>query len=87
MNHYEKLGTIAVRLVAVGFFVLTLLSLVFAIGVGTMGSMMGTGGQGMGSMMQGGMGMWWGPFLLNLVIGILLYAASRPLGRFVASGL
>lgn len=87
MNHYAKLGTLAVRLVAVGFFVLALLSAIFALGTGTMGSMMGMAGQGMGSMMQGEMGMRWGPMLVNLAIGILLYAASRPLGKMTASGL
>lgn len=91
MNHYAKLGTLAVRLVAIGFFVLTLLSVVFALGAGTMGSMMGQGqqgmGAGMGSMMQGGMSMWWAPMLVNLVIAVLLYAASRPLGKMMGSGL
>lgn len=89
MNHYVNLGTLAIRWTAVGFFVLALLSLVVA---GGMGSMMG-GGQAqmsdhIGEMMQGGGAwMWWGPTVLNLIIGLLLYAVSRPLGRVMGSGL
>jgi hypothetical protein len=91
MNHYARLGTVAVRLVAIGFFVLTLLSAVIALGTGALGTMMGQGQQsavfGMESMMRGGMRMWWTSMLANLVIAVVLYAVSRPLGMMVGSGL
>lgn len=91
MNHYEKLGTLAIRWIAVGFFILAFITALFAGTMGTMGSMTGDG-QGamsghMGEMMQGRAWMWWGPTLLNLVIGMLLYTLSRPVGRMMASGL
>ena len=31
--------------------------------------------------------MWWGPTLLNIVIGGLLFALSRPIGTWMGSGL
>lgn len=90
MNHYEKLATLAIRWMAVGFFALAVVSGALALSMGAMGSMMGAGQQGMpggmGPMMRGGAGMWWGPVLLNLVVGFLLYAVSRPVGRVMASG-
>jgi hypothetical protein len=41
----------------------------------------------MESMMRGGMRMWWTSMLANLVIAVVLYAVSRPLGMMVGSGL
>jgi hypothetical protein len=102
MRHYENLATLAMRWMAVGFFILAFISVALA---GTMGvgSMMGVGGMGAGSMMgpgEGGMSghmgtmtqgsawMWWaGPTLVPVIIGLLLYAMSRPIGRVMASGL
>lgn len=90
MNKYEKLGTLAVRWMAVGFFLFALVSALFATTMGMGGTMRaGTAGMSghMGGTMQGGAFMWWGPALVSLVIGLLLWVVSRPVGRAMASGL
>ena len=90
MGRYAKLGTMAVRWTAIGFFVLAFVFVPFGfVGGGVMDGMMG-GGQAVGTgegMMQGRLSMWWGPFLLNAVMGALLFALSRPLGSLIAMGL
>jgi hypothetical protein len=62
----------------------------FATAMG-MGGTMRSGPAGMsghmGGAMQGGAFMWWSPTLVSLVIGLLLYGVSRPVGRAMASGL
>jgi hypothetical protein len=100
MGRYENLGTLAVRWLAVCFFILAFISVVFAgtMGMGTLfgggdaGSMMGSGAGAMSGHMNGMTGgsswMWWGgPTLVTLIIGLILYAVSRPLGRAIGSGL
>lgn len=90
MSRYAKLGILSIRWMAVGLFVLTALWLLtFSVGYWTMGSMMGQEGtaNGYGYMMTGNGGMFWGPALLTLVLGVLLYALSRPIGTAIASGL
>jgi len=81
MGHYAKLGTLAVRWMGVGFFVLALVFLPFGV---TGGEMMQGSGGGMGFTMGA---MWWGPMVLNVVMGLLLFALSRPIGSAMASGL
>ena len=91
MTRYAKLGVLSVRWMALGLFVLTALWILFpSVGSWAMGSMMGQQGGpgGFGYMMGGGMGFFWGlPVLLNLLVGVLLYALSRPIGTAIASGL
>ena len=88
MSHYEKLGTLGVRWIAVGFVVLAGVSLLFAGGMMSMTGAAGGGASGhMGEMMQIGGWMWLGPTLLNLLVGFVLYGVSKPLGRLMASGL
>lgn len=88
MGHYEKLGTLGVRWIAVVFFVVAGVSLLFAGGMMSMTGAAGGGAPGhMGEMMQDGGWMWFGPSLLNLIVGFVLYGVSKPVGRFLASGL
>ncbi len=91
MNHYENLATLAVRWMAVGFFVLAFISILFTgsmVGMGSMwGGDVGAMSDHMGGTMQGGAWMWLGPTVLPLVIGLLLWAVSRPVGRAMAAGL
>ena len=67
MNHYAKLATTLVRLVAVAFFLTALLSLL----------VLGIGAWGMG--MAG--------FGVYAVLAILLWLASKPIGRLVGGDL
>ncbi|MDZ7778851.1 MAG: hypothetical protein U5R14_02800 [Gemmatimonadota bacterium] len=102
MSRYENLGALAVRWLGLAFLSLSVVSLLVGlVGPWTMGGMMGgrMGGQGMtelqeqmmpgsfGHMAQGGFGMWWGPTVLFLVMGLLLIVLGRPLGSALASGL
>ena len=90
MTRYAKLGTLSIRWMAVGLFVVTAVwILILSIGWWAMGSMMGQQGNnvGIGGMMGGGMGFLWGPALLNLLVGALLYSLSGPIGTMMASGL
>jgi hypothetical protein len=89
MGRYAKLGTLAVRLTAVGFFVLAVVFLPFGIVGGWGGPMMGNGVQagGPGAMMGTDSAMWWGPVLLNVAMGAFLFALSKPIGSALATGL
>jgi hypothetical protein len=90
MTRYAKLGILSIRWMAVGLFVLTAVwILILSIGGWAMGSMMGQQGNtaGFGRMMGGGLGILWGPALLNLLVGALLYALSGPIGTMMSSGL
>lgn len=93
MSNYAKLGTLSVRFLAVGFFVLAFVSLFVGFaGPMAMGSMMMGAGyqQNMprwGQMMQGGMGFWWGPTVGNLLLSGILFSLSAPIGKAMASGL
>jgi hypothetical protein len=97
MSSYSKLGTLSIRFMAVGFFVLAFVSLFFGFaGPMAMGSMMtepamtGAAQQmpgGYGTMMRGGMAFWWGPTLGNIVIGAVLYGLSKSIGRAMGAGL
>jgi hypothetical protein len=91
MGRYAKLGTVAVRWTALGFFFLALVFVMFGVaGGGTMMTNMMTGAQATmpaaGTMMRGG-SMWWGPVLLNVVMGAFLWALSKPLGSLIGAGL
>ena len=93
MTRYQKLGILSVRWMAVGLFTVTAIwILALSVGAWAMGSMMGsqTGAGGFGHMMGGmgmGPGLFWGPIALTLLIGVLLYALSRPIGTAIGSGL
>jgi hypothetical protein len=92
MTRYAKLGVLSVRWMAVGLFVLTALwVLLLAVGGWAMGSMMGAQGGadgfGYGRMMGAGVGIFLGPPVLSVSVGVLLYALSRPIGVAIASGL
>jgi hypothetical protein len=89
MGRYAKLGTMAVRWTAIGFFVLALVFLPFGMaGGGMMGGMMeGQASIGPARVMQQSSAMWWGPFLLNAAMGAVLFALSKPLGSLIATGL
>lgn len=93
MVSYSKLGTLSIRFMAVAFFVLAIIFLFLgfagpmAMGSTTMGSYQQAMPGGFGQMMQGGIGFWWGPMLGNVVIGLILYALSRPIGNAMGSGL
>lgn len=86
MNHYAKLATVAVRLVAVGMFLLAVSSLFF-VGFGMWGAGMMTGGGDWMGNMHSGWGMGAAGFTVYLVLAVVLYLASRPIGRFVGGGL
>lgn len=98
MSRPRTLGILAVRWLGLAF-----LSLAFTMAIGglvgpwTMGGMMGgsalemaepAAGMGAsGHMMTRGLGMWWGTAGLVAVVVAVLWAASRPLGAALASGL
>lgn len=84
MNHYAKLATTLVRLVAVGFFLVALLSLL-VLGFGAWGT--GMMGGGAGGMMNMGWGMGMAGFGVYAVLAIVLWLASKPIGRFVGGDL
>ena len=84
MNHYAKLATTIVRLVAVGLFLAALLSL-FLLGFGAWGMGMMEGGQGGMPHMGWGAGM--AGFGVYAVLAVVLYLASKPIGRFVGGDL
>ena len=92
MTRYAKLGILSIRWMAVGLFVMTATWILVALLAGSwaMGSMMGQqgGASGFGTMMGSGMGgFFWVPVVLTLLVGVLLYALSRPIGIAMASGL
>lgn len=84
MNHYAKLATTIVRLLAVGLFLAALLSL-FVLGFGAWGMGMMEGGRGGGAHMGWGVGM--AGFGVYAVLAVVLYLASKPIGRFVGGDL
>ena len=86
MGRYARLGTLAIRWTAVGFFLLAIVFLPFGVA--------GAGMMGMGAQVASGPGMtmgtgamWWGPMLLNVLMGSLLFALSKPIGVMMAAGL
>lgn len=97
MTRYEKLGVLAVRWLGVVFLSLAVtVLLVGLVGPWTMGGMMGGGqtmggaqmmSEGWGHMARGGVGLWWAPTALFLVVGFVLIAMGRPLGSMLGSGL
>jgi hypothetical protein len=90
MGHYAKLGTLAMRWTAVGFFILAVVFLLFGVAGGNMvGSPMMSDAQATpgGGMMGVDSAMWWGPVLLNLVMGALLFGLSKPIGSILGAGL
>lgn len=86
MNHYAKLATTLVRLVAVAFFLTALLSLL-VLGIGAWGMGAGMTGGGHGGMMNMGWGMGMAGFGVYAVLAILLWLASKPIGRLVGGDL
>ncbi|MEX2472811.1 MAG: hypothetical protein WEA34_11555 [Gemmatimonadota bacterium] len=100
MNRYQNLGVVAVRWLGVAFLTLSVTSLLIGLaGPWAMGGTMMGGGQamtgyseqmmpgGFGHMAGGGFGMWWGPTVLLLLVGVLLVALGRPIGKAIGSGL
>jgi len=102
MDRYEGLGILSVRWLGLAFLTCGFASLLVGVaGPWTTGRMMGGSMGSMGSMgelsptmpdggvhmMQGGVGVWWAPTLLFVLVGALLLLASRPLGRMLGSGL
>lgn len=90
MGRYAKLGTLVVRWTAVGFFILAIVLVPLGIaGGGTMPSVM-NGVQRAGTtttMMGSSSAVWWGPLLLNVAMGSLLFALSKPIGSLIGAGL
>ena len=84
MNHYAKLATTLVRLVAVGLFLAAILSLLlFGLGAWGMGM---TGGHS-GGMMNMGWGVGMAGFGTYAVLAVVLWLGSKPIGRFVGGDL
>jgi hypothetical protein len=102
MGRHAKLAKLAMRWTAVVFFILAVMFVPFGVAAGLMLHAPGTapppGAPGM-TMMGGAQGtafgpalangalMMWGPVLLNVVMGVVLFAMSRSIGSVIAAGL
>lgn len=83
MSHYARLAALAVRLAAFALFVTSMLSFL-AIFSGPWILFNRFGGRGPGAF---GRGFIIVPALLYLTLALVLFVASKPLGRFMASDL
>jgi len=81
VNHYERLAVLAIRLTGIAFVGIGLATFLFG---GVMGGIIGRAGFGSFGAMRFVALL---PSLFYLAIGVILYAASRPIAAFVARDL